>query len=196
MPPAAARPQLQAADLPPTDLPPTDLRPALPPELLARPLDYLVAEHHRQRAFCRLLEQAVEAGAACEILAALVVFLRRDLAVHAGDEEEELYQLLRRRCRAGDGIEGLIGRLTFPERERLDGHLVEALSACAEGRCAQAPAQLADAARRYTRLLRLHIAYCNGILLPLARRRLRRADLEALSQRLRQRHEAAEGARP
>lgn len=81
----------------PLAIEPTDIR------LIAEPLDYLEAEHHRQRVFLAHVER-LNAGALRQgrtrLAKLLLAFLRSDLFLHVADEEENLIPLLRRRCSA------------------------------------------------------------------------------------------------
>lgn len=160
------------------------IRPApVPPELLDQPLDFLLAEHQRQKEMCGLLE-AVASGqeAGDEATAILLDFLERELPLHRADEEDDLYGLMRRRCQPEDGIEALLDRLSMPSG------LEAALAATLSRRQAGAPiGRLAMQVTLFVTPLRLHFAYSNAILIPLARRRLRRSDLAGLARRMRER---------
>ena len=161
---------------------------AVPLELLARPLDFLVAEHQRQKEMCLLLEAVADGREWGKGLAEhLVLFLTDEMALHRADEEDDLFDLMRRRCSRDDDIGSLIHRVWSPEQAdeevQLSTHLLDRLASNRTD-CREA---FAERAHRYVALLRLHVAYTNGILIPLGRRRLRSSDLAGLAKRMRRR---------
>jgi hypothetical protein len=84
-----------------TPVPPVDLR------LLSAPLDFLEAEHYRQRIVLDnldVLADGVDAPAAAELAAGALRYMREDLPLHVADEERDLFPLLRRRAGPGDDI--------------------------------------------------------------------------------------------
>jgi iron-sulfur cluster repair protein YtfE (RIC family) len=154
--------------------------------LLSAPLDWFVAEHQRHRQFCRLVAEAAESriydGGR---LAQLATFIRRDLALHIVEEEEDLFPMLRRRARPEDQIEAALGRLSAE-------HAADAASAqvalahldlCLETRSAPgASAPARQALRAFASQELSHLALENAVVLPLARMRLKAGDLRKLSR--------------
>jgi iron-sulfur cluster repair protein YtfE (RIC family) len=70
-----------------------------PAEHLASPLDYIFAEHFRQRTLCWMIDRiADERERDEECISAVLRFLREDFGAHIIDEEEDLFPLLRRRA--------------------------------------------------------------------------------------------------
>lgn len=164
-------------------------------ESFDRPLDYLVADHQRQREICALLESLCERPQPLRAdVETAATFLLQELPRHTADEEQELFVMMRRRCRPEDGIEELLARLDAPERGRLAKLILVELSNVLLGDGLRDRLSFAVCVSRFVTLLRLHVAYCNAILLPLARKRLRREDLVALGQAMRRRRRPAEPA--
>ncbi|MGI9522769.1 MAG: hypothetical protein ACR2PG_14090, partial [Hyphomicrobiaceae bacterium] len=71
----------------------------LPRELLRKPLDYILADHLRQRVLCVLCEQLANTEVLIvEIAEEVVAYLKTDMRVHVIDEEQDLFPLIRRRA--------------------------------------------------------------------------------------------------
>lgn len=165
------------------------------PDLLKEPLEFLFAEHYRHRHMCKLLEYlAVSVCFEAGLIAGTDDFIRYDLALHVIDEEEDLFPLLRRRCSEEDNIEDVLGRLSA------DHALDQDLARKVRGIFAQAleyrapPSTIAggpEALLRLARQEKSHMALENAVVMPLARRRLAKDDLNALSLRLAARHGVA-----
>lgn len=157
---------------------------AASPALLARPLDYIVAEHARLRAICDRLdaivaEGRIDAGEA----EALAVFLDRDFRLHVIDEEEDLFPLLRWRCKPDDEIGRALGTLAADHAadEQLGERVMAALRARdSDGMLAEDREALAAFAAHQ----RDHLAFENAVVLPIARRRLSARDQRALASRM------------
>lgn len=159
-----------------------------PPGLLSEPIDYIFAEHYRQRQICHNLEAVAEAATfAAAPLAELLDYLRYDLELHVIDEEEDLFPLLRRRCLPEDEIDRALGLLSAEHaadrvlaREVRDG-----LEACRLARRPPAQANgLADTLRSFAHRERRHVALENAVVLPIARLRLTVNDQAVLARRM------------
>ena len=154
------------------------------PRLLADPLDYLEAEHYRQRAALAHLERLrVERSADRRaVLARLVLeFVAKDVALHVADEETDLFPLLRKRCIVRDGVERVLALVTAEHGRDLDlvRPVMEGLALCAQ-REAPDPA-FGGAVSAFVDSQRRHLAWENAFVLPLARKRLTAADRRCLS---------------
>ena len=178
---SAPGPDLDAAMLPPM------------PALLSDPLAYIAAEHGGQRALCNLMENL--AGAASfdrDIAQAILRYLDGHFMRHVHDEENDLFPLLRQRCRPEDEIETALGRLNAEHKNehRLAGDFAIRLKEL----LGQDDPVIDDAMRerlfQYARSLRRHLTLENSVILPLARARLTPDDLAALSAAMRKRIEA------
>lgn len=161
---------------------------AMPVELMGSPLDWLFAEHYRQRQLCRAIEAAARlAPRPIGLLPDIIDFLRHDLPLHVLDEEEDLFPLLRRRCPAEDDIHGVLGLLSSDHRAeaasaaRLADRLEEVLRGGADR---PMPPDLVRSMDNFTQRERSHIALENAVVLPIARLRLTPGDLAGLSRRL------------
>lgn len=161
---------------------------AMPVDLLREPLVWFFAEHYRHRSVCKRLRDlaksvAFDEGALREVLQ----FLDSDLPLHIIDEEDDLFPLLRRRCEADDQIEKVLGMLSGEHASDLhDASAVKSLIASAL-KDRRGPAGYAEAAQiipPFCRSQERHIAVENAVVLPIARARLREADLCSLGRRL------------
>ena len=155
----------------------------LPENLLREPLDYLQADHLRQRKICDLLDRVLgdpDCAAAISVAASLLDFLAIELPRHIADEED-LFTCLRGRCTPDDRIEELITALREDHakdttiRQRAETALAAMKAGNGANGTNAAMAVFAEAKRR-------HIRWENELLLPLARARLESDDLKALGQ--------------
>jgi hemerythrin-like domain-containing protein len=169
---------------PPAAFEPLDLR------LLARPLDFLLAEHYRLRAALTQLDWLARdsVGEARRKLArALARYFAEDYALHVGDEEADFFPLLRQRCGGDAAFIASLETLASEHREdavRL-AQVKAGLTSLADGpQRPELPLDFAAEARAYADALRRHIAWENAVLLPIARTRLHAADLRRLAQKL------------
>lgn len=159
------------------------------PALLVTPLDFLSEDHMRERQVCSLIDGlaltvAFDPSAAKTVLR----FVNEELNVHTRDEAEDLFPLLARRCAVEDGIGRAIARICtdLDEATRLLPGLRTALA-----RCLDTGQGLSSEDRRvlirFAGHVRRHLAVENAILLPIARARLTRSDLQKLSRQMRTR---------
>jgi len=166
-----------------SDLSPTD------PSLIATPLAFFGEEHLRERQICALID-GLAATASFDRRAAQTVlrFLNEELNLHMRDEAEDLFPLLARRCLAEDDIGRVITRIRndLDAATRLLPVIRTILARCLDtgsnlvAKDRKLLIQLADHVRR-------HLAAENAILLPIARARLTKRDLQSLSLRMRSR---------
>lgn len=160
---------------------------AIEPQLLLEPLEYLFADHFRQRVLCNRLDVLVDDPPIERHTAEfghILAFMTHDLPLHIADEEESLFPLLSRRCRAGDGYDELYVLLQEEHEidEQLSETVISGLRALTEDGKAPDPAGFLRAAGVFTETQRRHLAWENGIVLPLARKRLTPADLTVMGQ--------------
>lgn len=155
--------------------------------LIAEPLDYILAEHHRQRTLCQWVDRLAAESALDRRLARLVAqHIARDMTLHIIDEEEDLFPLLRRRALPEDQIDKVLGMLSGEHategqlgREAVDG-LLDALER-GEGRLSE---EFRHKLRAYAAGQRRHLAVENAVVMPIAERRLTRKDREGLARRM------------
>jgi hemerythrin-like domain-containing protein len=159
------------------------------PALLATPLEFLCEDHMRERQVCSVIDGlatsvSFDPSAARHVLR----FVNEELNLHMRDDAEDLFPLLARRCTAEDGIGLAIARIRtdLDEAARLLPGLRAVLARCLDtgsGPAAEDRALLI----RFAGHVRRHLAAENAILLPIARARLTRRDLQRLSSRMRTR---------
>jgi hemerythrin-like domain-containing protein len=156
---------------------------ATDPRLLAEPIDFLEAEHYRQRAALAHLER-VRAEISRERragLARLVLdFLVNEIAAHVADEEADLFPILRERCGPADDVERILSLVSAKHARDLElaGPVTDGLALCARR---ETPGDGFDAAvGAFVESQRRHLAWENAFVLPLARKRLTPADSKRL----------------
>jgi len=155
----------------------------LDPALLARPLAYILADHHRQRGLCSALEALSEQSPPDRALTAQVLgHLETEMAWHRADEEEDLFPLLRARARDED-IERVLALLTREHRQdEIDTRIIgEGLVEVRERGDAGLDLDLCERIRLFVRRQRRHLAVENAIVMPLAEARLGAADLRLIA---------------
>ena len=162
---------------------PLDLR------LLARPLEFVAAEHYRLRAALTQLDWLARGSVGDgrrKLAKALLRYFVEDYPLHVADEETDFFPLLRQRCADDAAFIASLETLAGEHREdvaRLAG-VVAGLRGLAEaGQREEIAPEFAAGARAYTEALRRHIAWENAVLMPVARKRLQSPDLRRLAQR-------------
>jgi len=153
----------------------------MPARLINSPLNFIFAEHHRQREAASILTMLADGEFDLKGVKSLLQFLETDFALHIGDEELALFPMLREHCLPEDHVDRILERLEDEHRE--DEASVEAVTAVL---IASIPTNsIAEGDRRRLRLfsehIRQHLALENGVLLPIARVRLRDQELRILS---------------
>jgi iron-sulfur cluster repair protein YtfE (RIC family) len=168
----------------------------LPARLLTRPLDFIVADHHRHRVLCHLCDKLADAEAFDPRLAGAVAdHIEKELADHVADEEQDLFPLLKRRAKREDEIGPVLERLAgdHAEDERLAAKIVKGL----RRRIADPDQPVSDALRGTLRAFasceRRHLAIENAIVIPLAKVRLSARDQAGLAERMAARRKAGFG---
>lgn len=148
------------------------------------PLSYFYAANRRQRRFCAALTAATQAPVVlAPALQALAIELAEDLQCLEG-AEKLLFELLRRRAEPEDDISRILGILASDHDA--DRALQLELGAALRGNVALAADRttLAALADRFVGRKLRTIALENAIVLPIARLRLKPADLRQLSANL------------
>ncbi len=158
-----------------------------PDELLRKPLDYILAEHLRLRALCRLCDHLADAEEFdADAAERIALHIGRDLAMHVTDEEEDLFPLLRRRATEASDLKEVLDRLTLEHaaENRLADALVESLRGHIDRSAAKPGKGLCSDLRAFARSQHHHLALENATILPLARVLLSEKDLSGLGQRM------------
>jgi hemerythrin-like domain-containing protein len=155
--------------------------------LLSRPLDYIQAEHLRHRELCHAAEELAEAVPFDVPLAkAIIAFLEQDMTLHVVDEEEDLFPILRRRLKPDDDADRILGLLSGEHAadEALSGKIVAGLRRSIEDKTTAIPDVLRNALMAFADRQRRHLTVENAIILPLARGRLSKRDLDQIAARM------------
>ena len=170
-------------------LQPTDLA------LLGTPLEFIHEDHLREREICATLDRIAAAPSPDPgDVACAAKFLQDELPLHLQDEEEDLFPLLKRRCEPEDEIGKVIDRLL---KDHGHAHvdtpavlvILSGLKQDDSGFGPEERAILGD----YTAHARHHLILENAIILPFARLRLTKSDLETLTLRMGQRRQTDDG---
>ncbi len=154
-------------------------------QAFGRPIEFLFAEHDRQLVVCAALDRLAGDCAAADArdnAAFALGYLERELPLHIADEEESLFPLLKRRADTDDGIDAILAILNDEHAADHAYHrkLLEPLRAIAAGRAPADAVAFAHMARAFSVFQRRHLAWENGTVLPLARKRLTAADQAAM----------------
>lgn len=163
---------------------------ALDPALLRDPIEYLVADHYRQRAVLNLVDTLARGRTTPAIRRRIAIevttFMRVDLARHVADEEQDVFPLLRRRVAEGDDAIGILEQLRLEHEadERAGRGLVEGLALAVERPNAELPVGLKVVAHGFVEGQRRHLAWENAIIIPILRRCLTAADVVELARRM------------
>ena len=150
-------------------------------DVFRHPLEYIFAEHDRQRIICAVLERLADdpyASDARANAAHILNHLENELPHHIADEERDLFPLLRERCLVDDRIDEMLALLQV-EHEEDDAHcaaLLAPLRSLAAGKPLGDESEFTILARDFARFQRRHLGWENGTILPLAERRLTDAD--------------------
>jgi hypothetical protein len=159
----------------------------LDPVLLARPLEFILADHLRQRNLCALLERLAGERRFNPALGASVAdYMADELPIHMLDEDEDLFPLLRRRALPGDDVERVLGLLSREHSDadrQLEGIVNGLREAISAGRT-ELDTSLAMTLRTFAHRKRRHLAVENAIIMPLAEARLTPKDSEGLARRM------------
>ena len=159
----------------------------MPAELLGQPLQFIAADHERQRMLCVLLDSIAGAEVVlARAIANAVGYMRHDMQTHIIDEEEDLFPLLRRRARPMDEIDEVLGRLAADHATdaRLAEVIIAELHALKDRQKPVLSASLRQNLRAFADGQRQHLALENAVILPMARLRLTAPDLANLAARM------------
>jgi hemerythrin-like domain-containing protein len=168
----------------------------LPAALLDTPLDFILADHFRQRSVLTVLRCIAEIGTVGRREAdALLTFLTGDYCLHHQDEELDLFPALSRRALPEDALDSALARLLEDHHhaEPLVAELVASLRAGGTEDPIQLGAGARAAMREFAQGEHRHVAIENGIVLALARARLTRGDLRRISQNMKARRGVVAG---
>ncbi len=163
---------------------------ALPLSMLDEPLDFIFADHFRQRSLCTVLRSFARSRRVPRESADKVqAFLAHDLSLHRQDEDADLFPALRKRAEPEDGLSTILARLSEDHRQSspLIADIVAALSVKPVRDLITIPAAAAETMFAYVAGERRHLSVENGIVLVIARKRLAPAVLRKLSRSMKTR---------
>jgi hemerythrin-like domain-containing protein len=159
----------------------------IPENLFREPIDYLQAEHFRQRTICKFLEDVAlepRGVAAAKQAATVLDYLERDLPRHMADEEDDLFPMLRIRCRPEDNVEGLLHLLheEHVREQELSAAMIDDLRCLSEGREVKREMDFLRAATALAGAQLRHLSWEDRLVLPLARKRFTPEDMETVGR--------------
>ncbi len=159
------------------------------PEMFRAPLDFMVAEHGRQLAVCKVMERLrhnPRHGAQRGTMEAVRSYLIRDYPLHIADEEEDLFPLLQQRCPREDSLDEVFAllRREHAADARLHLAVIEDLALLIGGRALDDPARAFLNLTTFGETQRRHLAWENAVVVPRAQRYLTEADHLNLGQRM------------
>lgn len=162
----------------------------LPLALLDDPLDYLIADHARQRAIGAVLGRFASMQQAGRREADMVVaYLRHDLVLHHADEDLDLFPALRRRAMSEDALGPVLEQLAEDHRwsEPMAERIAATLAATPGADRVRLDARARDLLATYAAAEHRHLALENGVVLGIARIRLHRSDLRMIARAMKAR---------
>lgn len=160
----------------------------LPVSLFAEPVEYIIADHFRQRTLCGILDEIAEAEIVDVVLVtASLRFLKCEFGPHVLDEEEDLFPLLRRRAEIDDDINQVLNQLCeeHASDEADANEIIDQLSRLLnQGTSRDFTRENRDLLKRFAANERQHLILENAIVLPLARVRLTEQDFRNLGKQM------------
>ncbi len=164
------------------------LREAPPPSLLHDPIEYIFADHFRQRTLCNVLDMIAGADEVdSDLVEASLAFLKGDFGVHVLDEELDLFPLLQKLVQTDTEFLDVLKRLHQEhDQDRIDAsRIVQALEDCLTDKN---PPKLGSETKallqRFAANERQHLMTENAIVLPIARTQLSQTDLVDLGAKM------------
>lgn len=158
------------------------------------PLGVISAAHAQQRRSCRNLQALIDGDRLEQgTIEALITALTLDLPLHYRDEDEDLFPILLKRALPEDGLEPILSQLS-------SGHATALREAAAVADILRSIATSPTHALSHNDVVRIqdltateqrHLAVENGIVMVIARKRLKASDLAAMSQSMAARRRAA-----
>jgi len=160
----------------------------IPDNLLRDPLEFLVADHVRQRKICSVLDALVQGTDPTEsnaVVASIVAYLSRDLPLHVADKELDLFPAMLRANGLDDDTRKLIDRLKSDHAQELSlaRNIITFLRERTPPLAHSDPGgRFASLATTFTECVLDHLSIEDQTLFPLARRRLSGADFERIGR--------------
>jgi hemerythrin-like domain-containing protein len=150
------------------------------------PLDLIAHEHLVQAQLCDSLERIADDlpdNVDRRLCTKVIDSLKFDMPLHHRDEELGLFPLIEKRALPDDNIHDILARLALEHAtdESFADELLESLAGLREGKRLKNPDMVGYMLRSFFESYRRHILWENAIVLPLARARLTREDLDELN---------------
>lgn len=160
----------------------------IPDNLLLEPIEYIFADHCRQRDMCCALKELAARISSSPVYPQMpqdiLNALEDDLSMHIADEEMDLFPRLRACALPEDHFPELL-RLLDMEHER-DGALADevrdGLVHIIRGDTLKNPERFRYAAITFAEIHLSHLNWENAVVLPLARRRLTEEELKNMGR--------------
>ena len=148
------------------------------------PVDLLLADHHHHgTVFKRIVRIVERQHDVVATLRDIMVPFAGDAVLHRADEEETLLPLLSQRTRREDGFNDLLKRLAREHVDIVDMAVSVAFSlSLIEDSEAPLPERLKADLLRYVFAAEGHLAFENGLLLPIAHQRLTMGDRRIIGE--------------
>lgn len=159
----------------------------MPVDLFDEPLEFIFAEHHRQREAALILHLIADGEFDRQGVTELIEFLKIDFALHVADEELAFFPILKQQCAPEDNIDVLIKKLSDEHKD--DEQIGDEALALLRGLLKNESLD-EDGKRRlrvFAEHIRQHLAVENAVLLPIARLRMNGDALKAFSKHLKAR---------
>ena len=157
----------------------------IPDTLLDEPLEYMFADHFRQRVVLTMLQHfAEEASASRADADTIATFLTNDLVLHHADEEEGLFPFIRLRALPEDELGTLFAHLgeDHHRSKAMVEDITDALMQHPAEKAVHLSTSICRLIRAYVVSENRHLAVENGVLLAIARIRLTPKDQKAISR--------------
>lgn len=175
------------------------LNEAPPSSLFADPLEYIFADHFRQRTLCNVLDHiATKRYPDHELIKAAHTFLERDFGLHIQDEEEDLIPALSKRLQPDDEASEILLELSEEhEQDRIYAEeILRLLQSCLDNEQVFEFNQASKALlKRFADNERRHLTTENAIVLPIARARLTSSDILEMGAHMASRRDIESGER-
>lgn len=159
----------------------------IPDNLLREPLEYLRADHVRQRRVCDELEALLSRAAEdtpADVIEVMIAYLSGDFLLHIKDEEIDLFPRLRSKCRSEDEIDDVLDglRRDHAADESLANGIVRDLRCKLDLAHPADTANFSQLAGSFAMTERRHLTLEDDVVLPLAQRRLTPVDLDQIGR--------------
>ena len=164
------------------------LRDAPPRSLLNDPIEYIFADHFRQRTLCNVLDEiAGSDNVDRDMVDAALGFLTGDFGLHVLDEELDLFPLLQKIVQSDAEFLDVLKQLGQEhDQDRIDvTRIVKSLENCLKNKeISKLDSETKELLQRFAANERQHLITENAIVLPIARARLSADDIAALGRKM------------